>query len=285
MIAGDWFEETLYPQFRQSLKVDRVLYEDRSEFQHIVIFENALFGRVLTLDGVVQTTEKDEFCYHEMIVHVPMVAHGAAKRVLIIGGGDGGTLREVLKHPVEKATMVELDDSVVKLCREHMPSLSDGAFDDPRAELIFADGIDYARRTEDRFDVVIVDSTDPIGPGEVLFTEAFYADCARMLTERGILITQSGVAFMQKAEAASTHDRMKGLFADATLYLTQVPTYAAGYMTLGWGCHSAGPRATPPEEIARRVDALNLDTRYYNAAVHCGAFALPGYIASACGAR
>src|SRR5690606_35999515 len=122
------------------------------------------------------------------------------------------------------------------LCREYMPSLSDGAFDNARTELIFADGIDYARTTAEKFDVVIVDSTDPIGPGEVLFTEAFYADCARMLTERGVLIVQSGVAFMQGPEATGTFRRMSGLFADSALYLAQVPTYAAGYMTLGWGC-------------------------------------------------
>jgi spermidine synthase len=276
--SGDWFEETLYPQFRQSLKIDKLLYEDRSEFQHITVFENGLFGRVLTLDGVVQTTEKDEFCYHEMIVHVPMVAHGAAKNVLIIGGGDGGALREVLKHPVEQATMVELDDCVVKLCAEHMPSLSDGAFENPRAELIFADGIDFARTTDRKFDIIIVDSTDPIGPGEVLFTKEFYADCARMLTERGILVTQSGVTFMQQDEAQSTYSRMDGLFADASLYVAQVPTYAAGFMTLGWGCHSPEPRATAPAEIAHRIEVLELETRYYNAAIHCAAFALPSYI-------
>jgi spermidine synthase len=276
--GANWFNETLYPEFRQSLRMDKVLFEDRSEFQHIVVFENAMFGRVLTLDGVVQTTERDEFCYHEMISHVPIVAHGAAKDVLIIGGGDGGALREVLKHPVEKAVMVELDDYVVKLCKEHMPSLSDGAFDDPRAEIIFADGIDFARSTDRRFDVIIVDSTDPIGPGEVLFTREFYADCARMLTGRGILITQSGVAFMQQDEAASTFGRMKGLFADAALYVAQVPTYAAGFMTLGWGSHSAEPRQTAPAEIARRIDALKLVTRYYNAGIHAAAFSLPNYM-------
>lgn len=285
MTDGGWFTETLYPEYRQSLKIDKILYEDRTAFQHISVFENALFGRVLTLDGVVQTTERDEFCYHESIVHVPMVAHGAARRVLIIGGGDGGALREALKHPVEKVTMVELDDTVVKLCREYMPSLSDGAFDDPRTELIFADGIDYARTSAEKFDVVIVDSTDPIGPGEVLFTESFYADCARLLTGQGVLVTQSGVTFTQASEARGTWQRMNTLFADAALYVAQVPTYAAGFMTLGWGCHSPAPRATPPDEIARRVSALGLDTRYYNAAMHTACFALPTYIAALTDAR
>lgn len=277
-MSGRWFSETLYPDFHQAFEVSRVLYEGRSGFQGIVVFENPRFGRVLVLDGVIQTTERDEFCYHEMIVHVPLIAHGAARRVLIVGGGDGGCLREVLKHPVEKATMVELDDTVVKLCREFMPSLSAGAFDDPRTDLRFMDGIEFMARTEERFDVIIVDSTDPIGPGEVLFTEAFYRDCHRCLTDRGILVTQSGVTFMQADEAAGTFRRMRGLFADAALYVTQVPTYTAGFMTLGWGARSPAPRATPLAELERRVADVGLDTRYYSARVHQAAFALPVYI-------
>lgn len=277
-MSGRWFSETLYPDFHQAFEVSRVLYEGQSGFQGIVVFENPRFGRVLVLDGVIQTTERDEFCYHEMITHVPIVAHGAAKRVLVIGGGDGGCLREALKHPVEKATMVELDDTVVKLCREFMPSLSAGAFDDPRTDLRFMDGIRFMAETDETFDVIIVDSTDPIGPGEVLFTEEFYRDCCRCLTERGILVTQSGVTFMQADEAAGTYQRMRGLFADAALYVTQVPTYTAGFMTLGWGARSPAPRNTPVEELERRVAALDLDTRYYSARVHHAAFALPVYI-------
>jgi len=277
-VTGRWFSETLYPDFQQSLQVSDVLYEGRTEFQDIIVFTNPRFGRVLALDGVIQTTEKDEFCYHEMITHVPMVAHGAARRVLIIGGGDGGVLREALKHPVERVTMIELDDTVVKLCREYMPSLSEGAFDDPRTDLRFMDGIKFVAETDDRFDLIIVDSTDPIGPGEVLFTESFYADCARCLTESGILVTQSGVTFMQESEATATYRRMKNLFADAALYVTQVPTYGAGFMTLGWGCHSTAPRATPRAEIERRVAALGLKGRYYSPSVHAASFGVPAYI-------
>jgi len=277
-VTGRWFSETLYPDFRQSLQITEILYQGRTEFQDIVVFTNPRFGRVMALDGIIQITEKDEFCYHEMITHVPIVAHGAARRVLIIGGGDGGVLREALKHPLERVTMIELDDTVVSLCREYLPSLSDGAFDDPRADLRFMDGIKFVAETDDRFDVIIVDSTDPIGPGEVLFTEQFYADCARCLTESGILVTQSGVTFMQEDEATATWRRMKALFADATLYITQVPTYGAGFMTLGWGCHSKAPRATPPAEIERRVAALDLKGRYYSPAAHAASFGLPAYI-------
>lgn len=167
---------------------------------------------------------------------------------------------------------------MVKLCREFLPSLSAGAFDDPRTDLRFMDGVKFVAETDDRFDVIVVDSTDPIGPGEVLFTDSFYADCARCLTESGILVTQSGVTFMQESEAAATYRRMKKLFADAALYVTQVPTYGAGFMTLGWGCHSAAPRATAPAEIERRVAALDLKGRYYSPTAHVASFGVPAYI-------
>lgn len=277
-MSGRWFSETLHPNFRQSLQIDEILYQGRTAFQDAVIFRNDRFGRVLALDGVVQTTEADEFCYHEMIAHVPIVAHGEAKRVLIIGGGDGGALREVLKHPVDAAVMIELDETVVNICREFMPSLSAGAFDNPRGDVRFMDGIEFVAETDEKFDVIIVDSTDPIGPGEVLFTQEFHAGCARCLTERGMLVTQSGVTFMQGDEAARTYRRLKPLFADASLYLTQVPTYAAGFMTFGWGCHSTEPRRTDVAEITRRVAGLDLGARYYTPEIHAASFALPGYI-------
>lgn len=277
-MSGDWFSETLYPEFQQSLTIDDVLFEGCTAFQDAVIFRNSRFGRVLTLDGVVQTTERDEFCYHEMMAHVPMIAHGAVEKVLIIGGGDGGVLRETLKHPTVQTTMIELDETVVEICREHMPSLSDGAFDNDRADVRFMDGIKFVKETDEKFDVIIVDSTDPIGPGKVLFTDDFYSDCARCLIERGILVTQSGVTFMQGEEARATYQRMTSQFADSSFYITQVPTYAAGFMTFGWGCHSTEPRQTPLYEIERRLAPLNLKTKYYTSAMHVASFALPGYI-------
>ncbi len=273
-----WFAETLYPGFRQNLKIDEILFRGRTAFQEAVIFQNEHFGRVLALDGVVQTTEKDEFCYHDMITHVPIFAHGEAERVLIIGGGDGGVLREVLKHPGVAPIMIELDETVVDICREHMPTLSDGAFDDPRADVRFMDGIKFVSETDEKFDVIIVDSTDPIGPGEVLFTDEFYGNCARCLTDKGILVTQSGVAFMQLEEARGTFRRMKKFFADPALYVTQVPTYAAGFMTLGWGCHSTEPRQTPLDVLEARYARAGFETGYYTPAVHRAAFGVPAYI-------
>ena len=188
-----WYDEQLHSSIRQGLRADRILHRETTDQQDLVIFENPLFGRVLALDNVIQTTEGDEFVYHEMLAHVPILAHGEVARVLVIGGGDGGALREVLKHPVEQATLVEIDDQVIQLSRRHLPSLSAGAFDDPRTRVVITDGAKYVEETDDRYDLIIVDSTDPLGPGEVLFTERFYAGCKRCLEPKGIVITQSVV--------------------------------------------------------------------------------------------
>ena len=277
-MSGEWFTEALYKDYQQRLKIAKILHRERTAHQDLLIFENPYFGRVLALDGIVQTTEGDEFAYHEMLVHVPILAHGEARRVAIIGGGDGGALEEVLKHDVERVVMVELDPAVVEVSRRFLPSICGDAFDDPRAELIFADGTAHMKATDEEFDVIIVDSTDPAGPSAALFEQPFYADCHARLGETGILVTQSGVTFMQEDEARDTHARMKPLFADAWLYLTQVPTYGAGYMTLGWGSRSIAPRATPLGEIERRFRAADIETRYYTPETHLAAFALPAYI-------
>lgn len=278
MIEGGWFTETLHSGLQQRIEVDEILFRQRTAYQDLVVFKSRRVGRVLALDGVVQTTEADEFAYHEMLAHVPLIAHGAAERVAIVGGGDGGALREVLKHPVERAVMIEIDRGVVDICREHMPMLSDGAFDDPRTDLVIADGVAFMRETDQQFDVIVVDSTDPVGPAVPLFSGDFYRDCAARLTARGILIVQSGVSFVQPDEARATYHRLRDLFADAALYVTQVPTYSFGYMTLGWGCNSPEPRRTPGDTIAARCAALELRTRYYSPDVHTAAFCLPPYI-------
>jgi len=278
-VTGDWFTETLYPEWRQSLQITSILHESKTRFQDVMVFENPRFGRVLTLDGVVQTTERDEFTYHEMMAHVPILAHGDVRRVAIIGGGDGGTLEEVLKHAgIERAVMIEIDGEVVEICRQYLPDIAGDAFDDPRAELIIDDGVKFMRESDEIFDVIIIDSTDPMGPSMPLFGSEFYGDCGRHLSENGIIVTQSGVTFMQGDEARNTYARMKPIFADAALYVTQVPTYGAGYMTLGWGCRSMAPRQTPAETIEQRFAAAGLQTRYYSPAIHQACFALPAYI-------
>lgn len=273
-----WFEEILHDDFRQRLRVSKVLYQDKTEHQDLIIFENPSLGRVLALDGVVQTTEADEHIYHEMLSHVPILAHGDADAVLIIGGGDGGMLREVLKHPDIAATMVEIDPGVIELCREHMPSLSCGAFDNPRADLVIADGAKFVAGTERRFDVIIIDSTDPIGSGEVLFGEEFYAGCRRCLNPGGILVTQNGVPFFQPEELRASHGRLSVLFADVAFYLAPVPTYSGGFMAFGWASDNPARRRTPLETIETRYRTAGIETKYYNPDIHLGAFALPNEI-------
>jgi spermidine synthase len=275
----DWFTETLHPWLNQGLRMDRVLYRETTEHQDLIIFENEKFGRVLTLDGVVQTTEGDEFVYHEMLTHVPLTAHGNARRVLIIGGGDGGMAREVLKHPeVEHLTMVEIDRAVVDMSAEHLPSLSAGAFDDARFELVITDGAAYVAETDDRFDVIIVDSTDPIGPGEVLFTAEFYANCKRCLTEGGIVVTQIGVPFVQGTEVTNSWKRLGQSFADVWFFVAPVPTYQGGFMAFGWATDDAAKRKTDLAVLEERFAASNVATCYYTPAVHQGSFALPRFI-------
>lgn len=273
-----WYTETLYPDWRQQLPVTRELYREKTDFQDLVIFESPRFGRVLALDGAVQTTEGDEFIYHEMLVHVPLFGYGAARDVLIVGGGDGGTLREVLRHPVDRVTMVEIDRSVIDLCREYMPSLSAGAFDDPRAEVVIADGCAFMKEAGRAYDVVIIDSTDPVGPGAVLFTEEFYGDCKARLKPGGILATQSGVPFMQPRELTDAAARLGAHFDAAAFYLAPVPEYIGGFMAFGFA--PAGGPAQPPagDVLEARFAAAGLETRYYTPAVHAAAFALPRFI-------
>lgn len=281
------FIETLYSTYGQSFIVDEVLFESKTDHQHLIIFKNDQFGNVMALDGVIQTTEKDEFIYHEMLTHVPLFAHGNAKRVLIIGGGDGGILREVLRHPeVEQVTMVEIDAAVVDMCKQYFPKHSDGAFDDPRVNLVIADGVDFivnnaTSENGEKFDVIISDSTDPEGPGEVLFSSRFYQGCKNSLNEGGVLATQNGVSFMQIDEVKTTYNRFAGIFEDRWFYVTAVPTYIGGNMTLSWGSDDATLRQHSVETIRERFSKANFSTRYYNPELHVASFALPQYVIEA----
>lgn len=278
------FTETMPEGYGQRFHIDQLLYEAKTDHQHLMIFQNAVFGRVMVLDGVVQTTEKDEFIYHEMMAHVPILAHGRARRVLIVGGGDGGLLREVTRHPqVTHVTQVEIDAQVIDLCCRYLPNHSQGAFDDPRVNIVIDDGLGFARRTEDRFDVIISDSTDPIGPGEALFQENFYAACKRCLAPGGILVTQNGVPFLQLEEVETTARRISRVFADWHFYAAAVPAYTGGIMTFAWGTDDKTLRHTDIEILRRRFAAAEIKTRYYTPELHIAAFALPRYVLEAIG--
>lgn len=276
-----WITETLHEEagLRTSYRADRVLFEEATGHQHLVIFENPTFGRMMALDGATQVSERDEFVYHEMMVHVPVFAHGQVRKLLIVGGGDGGILREAARHRgIEKITLVEIDPAVTDFAKAHLPSISAGAFDDPRLDLVFADGAEFVRNSPEKYDVVIVDSTDPVGPGAVLFEESFYRDAKACLAEGGIIVTQNGVPFLQPAELASTMAKFRRLFRSARCYLATIPTYVGGAMAMGWGTDDERLNAVDAETLTKRFRAAGFSTRYYTPAVHKAAFALPAFI-------
>ena len=279
-----WFNELLYSGsnslgYAQRFSVDEVIQETKTEHQHVLIFETSYFGRVLVIDGVVQTTEKDEFSYHEMLAHVPIFAHGDVRKVLIIGGGDGGVLKQVLRHSsVVHATIVEIDEKVVELCAKYLPNISDGAFNDSRTSLVIDDGFSYLAKNKNIYDVIIVDSTDPVGPGEVLFTEQFYNHCHSSLSEKGILVSQNGVPFTQENELVNSHRRLQGNFKDTTFYLTVVPSYIGGFMALGWASDFEPHRRVSADDLLDRFNKSGIITHYYNSTVHQSSFVLPPFI-------
>ncbi|MDP6874944.1 MAG: polyamine aminopropyltransferase [Alphaproteobacteria bacterium] len=277
-MAEEWFRETLHPELQAGIRMDRLIHRGRTEFQSVLIFDNELLGRVLVLDDVVQTTARDEFIYHEMLAHVPLFSLDNPAEVLIIGGGDGGCLEEVLKHPVERVTMIELDRQVVDLAQQHLGMICGEAFADPRTELRIEDGAKFLAGTDRRFDVIIIDSTDPIGPGEVLFSPAFYANCRRCLRPKGILVTQNGVPFIQAEELASSAKAFKQLFRYPRFCFAAVPMYVGGAMAFGCASDGTDAGAVPLELLQARQQRLALDLRYYNADIHLGAFAMPPYL-------
>jgi spermidine synthase len=283
MATDVWANETLYPHWGQHFLVRRELARVQSAFQDIMIFDSATHGRVMLLDGVVQITEADEFVYQEMLAHVPLLAHGAARRVLIIGAGDGGVLRRVLQHrTVQQVVMVEIDGEVIRLAREFLPAIGGDAWNDARAQVIVGDGIDHVLGAADAsFDVIIVDSTDPIGVGEVLFTDAFYAHAARVLSAGGVIVNQCGVPFMQAEELYHSSLRRAGAFAHVGAYVVAVPTYVGGFMTLGFAAKQPGLDRVDAATLGARAAAAGVlgQTQYWTPEIHAAAFHLPPYIA------
>ena len=275
-------KENLFEGWGQIFSVKEVVFKKKTEHQDLVIFDSATFGRVMALDGVIQTTEQDEFVYHEMLAHVPILAHGNVRHVLVIGGGDGAMLREVLKHAgVAEVTHVEIDRDVIDICERYLPRHSNGAFHDERVKQVIADGVDFVNETPERYDVIISDSTDPIGPGEALYTRSFYAGCHRCLRENGILVTQNGSAFVQTDEVVTTAKRLAPLFEDCAFYGAAVPTYVGGIMAFAWASDDASHRATSLAVLSERYARAELSTRYYTPEIHQGAFALPRFLIDA----
>ena len=278
-----WLPETLFDDlgFRMTYEVERVLYELQTEHQHLVLFEHPFFGKMLMLDGATQVTTADEFVYHEMMTHVPIFAHGNVKEVLIVGGGDCGIAEEVLKHKsVKRLTQVEIDASVVEFSKEHFPEFTGPVLADKRFDLIIDDGMNYVAETDRRFDVVIVDSTDPQGPGKVLFSDKFYAACKRCMAKGAVMVTQNGVPIFQADELTEGIAKFRKLFADGTCYVAAIPTYVGGHMAMGFATDNAKLRRASVKTIADRYKkAGSFSTRYWTPEVHVAAFALPRFIA------
>jgi len=275
-----WFSEYyMEDDVKLSLKIGEVLHTEQSPFQKVQVFKNDTFGVFLVLDGYTQVTEKDEFVYHDMIAHVPMAVNPEIKNVLIIGGGDGGTAREVSRYAgIEKIDQVEIDEAVVRVCEEHMPTLSSVYKAEPRMNLMFCDGLKYVEEAPDgSYDLILVDSTDPAGPGESLFSTQFYKDCYRVLTKDGILINQHEGAFFDGdiEEMKKAHAKIKETFPIARVYGFNTPTYASGYWYFGFASKTLDPIADFKPEIWNK---LGLKTKYYNTDLHRGAFALPNYV-------
>ncbi|MGI2260778.1 polyamine aminopropyltransferase [Shewanella sp. GXUN23E] len=276
------YYETLHNSYGQYFEVDQVLFEQKTDQWHLSIFSNARMGKVMALNGAIQTTERDEFIYHEMLTHVPVLAHGEVKSVLIIGGGDGGMLREVVKHAgIERITMVEIDAAVVDMCKTWFPEHSQGAYEDPRVNLVIDDGMAFVANTKQQFDVIISDCTDPVGPGEVLFSSDFYAACKRCLKAGGIFVAQNGVPFMQVEELQDTVRRMSSYVKETTFYQAAVPSYIGGAMAFAWATDNLEARQQSLDTLTARFNASGIQTRYYTPAVHQASFALPAFVEQA----
>lgn len=279
-MAGQ-FVESLYPgQAFQGFHFDEILYQTQTPFQSIAIYRAPGLGRVLVLDGIIQTTEADEFIYHEMLAHVPLCAVPAPKTVMIVGGGDGGSLREVLKHPIERVDLVEIDIKVIESSRLHLPTLNDGgkSFDDPRVNMVIEDAFKYMKEHRGEYDVIIVDSTDPVGMAEALYSDEFYRLCRDSLSPQGALSAQDGVVFFQRNEAARTVAALRNLGLHAGAYIAAVPTYYGGNMTFGIAGRQVDVLTPDVTKLRQRFSTLQGETRHYSPEVHAASFVLPRWI-------
>lgn len=272
-----WFSEFHAPDVKHSIRVNKHLYSRKSEFQQIDIFETPEFGRVLTLDGNVMLTERDEFIYDEMITHVPMSVHPNVQDVLVIGAGDGGVVKELARYEsIRRIDLVEMDPQVVEACRVYLPENA-SRLDDSRVHIYFDNALRFIRRCQEEYDLIIVDSNDPFGPSEGYFTKEFYGICYNALREDGIMVNQQGSPFYKHdAEAMQrSHKRIVSTFPISRVYQAHIPTYAAGYWLFGF----ASKKYHPVDDFdAKKWLELHLRTRYYTTKLHIGAFYLPAYL-------
>lgn len=272
-----WYSEHHTEHVRFSLKVKEQLFSKKSDFQQVDILDTVEFGRALTLDGCLMVTEKDEFIYHDMIVHVPLATNLNIKKVLVIGAGDGGTIRELSRYQsIEQIDMVEIDAMVVEACKEFIPQTA-CKLDDPRVHIYYEDGLKFVRRKSNEYDLILVDSTDPFGPGEGLFTKEFYGNCYNALKDDGILVNQHESTYYDAYVEAMkrAHKRIMETFPIAKVYQAHIPTYPSGHWLFGYASKKYDPLTDLHEQ---EWNALGIKTKYYNTELHKGCFALPNYV-------
>ena len=271
-----WFEEH-YPTVKAKLgmEVEQWLHSSKSEFQKIDVFESKGFGRVMLIDDLVMLTEKDEFVYHEMIAHVPVNVHPNPQRVLVIGAGDGGTLRELLKHPeIKSLDLVEIDKMVADVSKQYFPDVACG-YDDDRVECFWEDGVAYVNNCDKEYDIIVIDSTDPFGPGEGLFTTEFYQRCHDLLSNNGILVNQAESPQWTPNYVKGIHSKLSSIFPKFSMYQAFIPTYPSGHWLFGFASKNLDP---VKDQKANRWKEKNIDTKYYNPEIHAACFALPNFV-------
>lgn len=270
-----WFTEKQTPNLGLSCKITQTLHTEKTEYQDLAVIDTVQYGRMLVLDGMVMTTEVDEFVYHEMISHVPLNTHPGPERVLVVGGGDGGAIREILKHPsVKEAVLAEIDPRVVEVSQKYLPSIA-GSLKDPRVTLAIGDGIAHVSQNKNRYDVILVDSTEPIGPAVGLFSRRFYQDLYEALTPEGIMVAQSESPFINPDVIQMIHTNLTGIFPLKYLYTVSIPTYPSGLWSFTIASKKWDPLRVDPEKIRQN----RFTTKYYTPEVHFGSFQLPKFVA------
>ncbi|QHT48200.1 spermidine synthase [Bacillus sp. SB49] len=269
---GTWFTEKQTENFGITAKVNRSLHKEKTDFQELEMLETEEWGNMLVLDDMVMTTEKDEFVYHEMVAHVPLFTHPNPKNVLVVGGGDGGVIREVLKHEgVEKATLVEIDGKVIEYSKKYLPSIA-GALDDPRVEVKVDDGFMHIATSEQEYDVIMVDSTEPVGPAVNLFSKGFYEGIAKALKEDGIFVAQTDNPWFKADLIRQVYGDVKETFPITKVYTANIPTYPSGLWTFTMGSKVYDPLQVKEERFS------SIDTKYYTEEIHKASFALPKFV-------
>ncbi|EJE7233667.1 polyamine aminopropyltransferase [Clostridium sporogenes] len=267
-----WLKENQISDPVLHYKFTKTLLNKKTPFQELTIVKSKTLGNMLLLDGIVQTTEKDEYVYHEMITHIPLFTHPNPKKVLVVGGGDGGTIREVLKHPsVEKAVLCEIDEEVIKASKEFLPTIS-CALDNPKCEIFIGDGIKYVHEHKNEFDIIIVDSTDPFGAAEGLFGGSFYKEIYQALTDKGIFVAQTETPFYLPEVVKKVYDDARTIFPITKLFMAAIPTYPSGYWSFTIGSKKLDPAT------ADFSNTIDIETKYYTKALHKASFVLPKFV-------